>query len=488
MCYLISKFKAIVLFLFVIIISCSNNNLDHDKQIANLMDKYYEVGLFKGSVLVAHNNEVVFEKGYGEANREWQINNTIDTKFRLGSATKPFTAVLTMKLVEEGKINLDGTISDYLSDFRQDIGQKVTIYHLLTHSSGIGLPKMSADEYWDFFQKEWTTKELVKKLCSGELKFEPGSEFQYSSAGHILLGAIMEEVTGLSHEQILKEYILEPYGLKDTGVDYPDKILSKRADGYQTNYGLGNARYKYMPSSHASGSMYSTVEDLYKWDQLLRSDFLSDESKDRMFSHQIESHRGSFGLGWFIDTVRVDNTYQTRVFHAGDVSGFCALYVSVLETGDFVALLANQEGINYYDIAFTILDMLNGIIPEDPKEYLSDRLRITYFDQGIDSLKSLYAKLSQTALNDFTIVEDEIIELGYDVLFVGDIISAIEIFKINVKLHPNSSNAFDSLGEGYLEHGNYQAALHNYQKALELDPANTNALNMIDKIKSILNK
>jgi CubicO group peptidase (beta-lactamase class C family) len=448
------------------------------------MDNYHDVGLFQGSVLVSHNNEIVFEKGYGEANKEWHIQNTVDTKFRLGSATKPFTAVLIMKLVEGGILDLKGKVSDYLPYYRTDTGTQVSIHHLLTHSSGISMPEMTMEDYWDFFQKKWSTRQLVDSLCQGNLKFLPGTKFSYSSAGYIVLGAILEEVTGKPYARVLSEYILDPYLLKGTGVDNPQDIIPKRSSGYQTNYGFGNARFKYMPSSHASGSLYSTVQDLYLWDQLLRSDdFLSNKTKSLMYSPQIESHRGAFGYGWFIDAVKVSNSIQTRVFHAGDVSGFCALYVRVLESGDFVALLSNQEGLNYYDIAFSLLDLLNGITPEDPKEYLSDLLRDVYFSEGLEALKTRYSSLEPEDWEDFTIDENEINELGYDILTVGDAAGAIQVFKINVELHPNSANAYDSLGEGFLAIGDIEMALANYKKSLRLDPENKNAKKMIESIR-----
>lgn len=468
---------------FTLFVSCSVQDSNLSEQIGHLMDRYHEVGLFKGAVLVSHKNEIVYARGYGKANREWHIQNTVDTKFRLGSATKPFTAVLTMKLAEEGMLDLSGKVSDYLPDYRTDTGTQISIRNLLTHSSGIRMPKQSNEEYWDFFRKEWSTDELVKQLCEGDLAFEPGSQFRYSSAGYILLGAIIEAVTGKSYERVLSDYILTPYNLEGTGVDDPEKILPKRASGYQTNYGLGNARYKYMPGSHGSGSMYSTVRDLYLWDQLLRSDFLNNKSKKSMFSPQVEHRKGSFGYGWFIKTVGVDGAIQTRVYHGGDVSGFCAFYVRVLETGDFVALLSNQEGLNYYDIAFTLLDLLNGITPEDPKEYLSDLLRITYYSAGLEKMKAKYSSLKAKGLENFSVIESEILELGYDILRVGNKAAAIAVFKINVEIHPNSALAFDCLGDGFFAIEDWDTAMENYQKALKIDPENKNAKKMIEAIR-----
>lgn len=471
-------------FFCVLVLSCARQDAGVSRKLEALMDQYHALDQFQGAVLVSQNNEIVFEKGYGEADREWHIPNTSDTKFRLGSATKTFTASLTMRLVQEGLLKLSGMVSEYLPDYRPDTGRTITIHHLLTHSSGIQLPDMALEEYWSFFQNEWSTDELVTKLCSGDLIFDPGTRFSYSSAGFMLLGAIIEEVTGITYEGALDKYIFGPYGLVGTGVDDPERILPCRASGYQTNYGYGNARYKYMPSSHASGALYSTVRDLFQWDQVLRSgEFLSDESVNLMHSFQIESHRGPFGYGWFMDAVEVSGLIQTRVFHAGDVSGFCALYVRVLETGDFVALLSNREGINYYEIGFSLLDILNGIAPKEPKELLADVLRRVYFSHGFDALRTTCESLQHENLENLRVDEDEMNELGYDILLTGDATAALEVFKINVELHPESSNAYDSLGEGYLSIGDTNLAEENYTKSLGLNPNNQNAINVLKSIQ-----
>jgi CubicO group peptidase (beta-lactamase class C family) len=477
----------IILFFSLMPITSCESLLNTESSIEDLMRQYHEIGQFNGAVLVSHNNRVIFEGAFGEANREWNIRNTIDTKFRLGSATKPFTAALIMKLVEEGKIDLDGVVSDYLPEFRRDIGQIVTIHHLLTHSSGVTMREMTTEQYWDFFQRRLTKQQLIDSLCSGDLAFKPGERFSYSSAGYMLLGAVIESVTGKSYAQVLQEQIFDPFEMHDTGIDDPDVILSKRASGYQTNYGLGNARYKYMPNSYSSGALYSTVRDLYKWDQALNSnDFLNENSKNLMFSPKLETHRGPFGYGWFIRKILVADSTQTRVFHAGDVSGFCAIIVRTLETNDCVVLLSNQEGLHYYDIAFNILNILNGQEPDHPREYVADVLRNAIFSEGLDVALENFGKVKSRGLEHYNTDEDEIVELGYDLLNIKRIFEAITVFNINVELHGRSPNAYNSLGEACFKAGKYQEALANYQKALELDPGNENVSMMIQKIKNIL--
>jgi CubicO group peptidase (beta-lactamase class C family) len=204
----------------------------------------------------------------------------------LGSITKQFTAALILQLVEEGKLKLDGKISDYLPRYRKDIGQGVIIHHLLTHTSGIpsytGRPDFMKETSRDPFGVE----EFVEKYCSDDLEFEPGSRFRYNNSGYFLLGAIMEKLTGRPYEQALRERILDPLEMKNTGYDHPQTILEKRAAGYErTLDGWRNAPYLDMSIPYAAGSLYSTVEDLFLRDQgLYWVPVLSDSSRQRMFT------------------------------------------------------------------------------------------------------------------------------------------------------------------------------------------------------------
>jgi CubicO group peptidase (beta-lactamase class C family) len=261
----------------IVLLLCQQTLLAQDKsakiqEVLTLAHKYRQ---FNGTALVAENGKVIYKGAFGLANMEWAIPNTPDTKFRLGSITKQFTATLIMQLVEQGKIKLDGKLSDYLPDYRKDIGEKVTIHHLLTHTSGIpsytGLPKF----FEDVSRNPYKVDEFVKKYASGDLQFEPGSKFAYNNSGYFLLGAIIEKVTGKPYEQVLKENILDRVGMNNTGYDHHDTILQKRAAGYsKTPDGYTNAPYLDMSIPYAAGSMYSTVEDLYLWDQALYTDKL----------------------------------------------------------------------------------------------------------------------------------------------------------------------------------------------------------------------
>ena len=181
-------FAATILLVFASLASAQ----DHFGKIDALVKQYYDLGLFNGSVLVSDRGKI-YEKGFGPANREWDIPNGPDTKFRLGSITKQFTATLILQLVEQGKIKLDGHITDYLPDYRKHTGDKVTIHNLLTHTSGIPDYTERPDYASDLRLNTFALADFVKKYASGDLEFEPGTKFSYDNGGYFILGAIIEK-------------------------------------------------------------------------------------------------------------------------------------------------------------------------------------------------------------------------------------------------------------------------------------------------------
>jgi len=308
------------------LIACSGNATARDDpgraaKVDALVARYADYGLFAGTVLVSEHDRVLFKKGYGLANREWNIPNTPDVKFRLGSITKQFTSMLVMQQVAKGTIRLDGHLSDYLPYYRKDAGARVTIQHLLTHTSGIPSytdnPKFFPDVSRDFYPVD----AFVKQFCSGDLEFEPGTRFHYDNSGYFLLGAILEQVTGQKYDALLKAQILGPLGMNDTGYDRFADILPKRATGYDR--GLGEIRNSVdldMALPYAAGSLYSTVDDLYKWDQALYTDrLLSAELKAKMFTPFLEH----YAFGWAVRKVppTEPGAGQTIIEHEGGING-----------------------------------------------------------------------------------------------------------------------------------------------------------------------
>ena len=450
---------------------------DKARKIDELVSLYSKYGQFNGSALVAENGKVILKKGYGLANMEWNIPNQPDTKFRLGSITKQFTATLILQLVEQGKIKLDGKLTDYLPDYRKDTGAKITIHNLLSHTSGVPNYTAIPGFFQNISRNPFAVDDFIKKYASGDLDFEPGTKFSYSNSGYFLLGAIVEKVTGKSYEQVLKENILDPLGMKNSGYDHYSTIISKRATGYsKTPRGYENAPYLDMTIPYAAGSLFSTVEDLFLWDQALYGDkILSAKSKELMFKPNLSN----YGYGFVMAKVTLGpNKMEVPVIqHNGGINGFSTTIVRLVNDKRLIVLLDNAEHGQYLDkIASGIASILYNQPYEDPKQSIAETLFETIGEKDVASAIKQYRELKAgPTAKQYDFAETELNVLGYRLLQMKKVADAIEIFKLNVEAFPQAANAYDSLGEGYMVHGDKDLAIANYRKSLELNPKNTNA-------------
>src|SRR5215831_5072972 len=390
-----TKLPAIVLAVTAMV-SFSSTALAQDKaaKIDQLISLYNKYGEFNGAALVADNGQVIFKKGYGLANMEWNIPNAPDTKFRLGSITKQFTATLILQLVEQGKIKLDGKLIDYLPDYRKDTGGKVTIHNLLSHTSGIPNYTALPGFFQNVSRNPFTVDDFIKKYASGDLEFEPGTKFVYSNTNYFLLGAIVEKLTGKKYEQVLKEKIFDPVGMKSTGYDHWATILEKRATGYtKTPAGFENAPYLDMSIPYAAGSLYSTVEDLYLWDQALYGDHvLSASSKELMFKPNLND----YGYGFFMRKTSLGpNKFQVPVIeHNGGINGFATTIVRMPDHKRLVVLLDNTEqGAKLDQMATRVMSILYDQPYESPKRSIADLLLSTIVKQDVASGIKQYREL-----------------------------------------------------------------------------------------------
>ena len=239
---------------------------DARDRIDALLARYQELGLFDGSALVADAGQVVLRKGYGLANIEWAIANTPDTKFRLGSLTKQFTATLVMQLVERGQINLSAPITRYLPDYSTKTGARITIHQLLNHTSGIvGYTELPA--FGETARNPYTPAKFAETFFAKlDLLFEPGAKYSYNNSAYFLLGVILEKVTGQPYDRLLRERIFTPLEMRDSGQDSTRPLLARRASGYDKRFDgtFVNTGYLDMTQPYAAGSLYSTVDDLYR--------------------------------------------------------------------------------------------------------------------------------------------------------------------------------------------------------------------------------
>jgi len=458
---------------------------DNAAKIDKLMSQYADCCSFTGTVLVSDHDKVIFKKGYGLANREWNIPNTPEVKFRLGSITKQFTSMLIMQQVARGTIKLDGHLSDYLPYYRHDTGSTVTISQLLSHTSGI--PESSDDPksrlFAELSRSDYTVDDFVKKFCSGDLQFEPGTKYRYDNTGYFLLGAILEHVTGKTYETLLKENIFVPLGMKDSGYDHHADILAKRASGYQQDLaGVVNARYADMPLPYAAGALYSTVEDLYKWDQALYTDKLvPNDLKQKLFTPNLEN----YGYGWAIRAIPADEpgAGQTMIAHGGSINGFNTLEQRLVGDHDLIVIFNNTPGANLIDMVKGIRAILYGQEPAVPKRWLVPDLGETLVNRGADAAVAQYRELKHTNPQSFNFDERALNQLGNMLLEKGRNADAIAIFRLNVEEYPKSGNVYGSLAEAYAKDGQKQQAITNYRKSLALDPKNQNAANKLKELE-----
>lgn len=454
-------------------------------KIDEVMTAANKYRLFNGSVLVAENGQVIYKKGFGLANMEWNIPNTPDTRFRLGSITKQFTATLILQLVEQGKIKLDGKLTDYLPDYRRDNGAKITVHQLLNHTSGIPSYTSLLGFMNDVSRNPFKVDDFVKKFASKDLEFEPGSKFSYNNSGYFLLGAIIERVTGQTYEQVLKERILDPLGMKNTGYDHHDSIIEKRAAGYEkTSEGFKNAGYLDMSIPYAAGSMYSTVEDLYLWDQALYTDrVLSAQSKELMFKPNLSD----YAYGWAIAKARLGSGTETvpEIAHGGGINGFSTSIVRLPAQKHLIVFLDNtSQGANLGRLKRAVTNILYGQPYDVPRMSFTEAMLKLTDQNGVAVAIAFYRSLKTTHAKVYDFSEPELNRLGYQLLQAKKTKEAIEIFKLNVEIFPQSANTYDSLGEAYTITGNTELAIQNFKKSIELNPQNIAATAMLKRLEN----
>jgi len=457
---------------------------DKAAKIDELMKVYNSYRQFNGAVLVAENGKVIFKKGYGMANMEWNIPVETDTKFRLGSITKQFTSMLILQLVQEGKIKLEGKLTDYLPDYRKDTGDRITIHQLLNHTSGIpsytGLPNF----FQEISRNPYSVSDFVKKYTSGDLEFEPGTKWNYNNSGYFLLGAIVESVTGKPYEQALKERIFDPVGMKNTGYDHYATILAKRAAGYEKRPGgFINAPYLDMSLPYAAGSLYSTVEDLYLWDQALYTDkLLSAQLKELWYKPGLSN----YAYGWVVRNAPLgaQDEQVTIIEHGGGINGFNTLISRMPDSKNLIVLLNNTGGTKLGEMFQKISAILFGKPYKPPVRDIADPLFDTVMAKDVQAAIKQYRELKETQKDAYDFSEGQLNGLGYRLMQMKRVKDAIEIFKLNVEMFPQGFNPYDSLAEAYMENDDKSLAIQNYKKSLELNPKNTNAVEKLKKLEA----
>ncbi|HEX8247150.1 MAG TPA: serine hydrolase [Pyrinomonadaceae bacterium] len=334
-----------------------------NQEVAAKVDEYMNalvnVKGFGGAVLVARDGKPIVGHGYGLANVELNVANTAQTKFRLGSLTKQFTAGAILLLQERGKLNVRDGICKYLQDCPA-AWQTITIHQLLTHTSGIANITALAD--WEAKKTlPATLAQNIARFRDLPLEFKPGEQFKYSNSNYLLLGALVEKASGTSYEAFMKENVFAPLKMADTGLDHSAQILKNRAAGYsRVGETLVNASYIEMSIPSAAGALYSTVEDLLRWDQALYTEnFLTRKSLDAMFT----AEKNGYAYGWGVGTLN----NRRYIAHTGGIEGFSAHISRFPDARATVIVLLNNDNAPANLVAGDLAAILFGENYEVPK-------------------------------------------------------------------------------------------------------------------------
>jgi CubicO group peptidase (beta-lactamase class C family) len=301
-----------------------------------VVQSYVDAKQFMGSVLVARGDDVVFGKSFGSANLEWNIANTPATKFRIGSMTKQFTAASILLLEERGKLKIDDPVKKYMPD-APAAWDKITIFNVLTHTAG--LPNFTSfPEYAKMQAFPNTPEQIVDTFKNKPLDFEPGSKFSYSNSGYVLLGYLIEKITGASYEKFLQENIFTPIGMKDSGYDSSTAIIERRASGYAPSpAGPVNAEYVHMSVPHGAGALYSTTQDLLEWQLAL---YGGKVLKPESFAKMTTPFKDDYAFGLIVRTT----DGRKQMWHNGGIQGFNSSMAWYPESKTTIVVLANLNG------------------------------------------------------------------------------------------------------------------------------------------------
>ena len=336
---------------------------DNTARMEEIIHSYVSEKQFMGTVLVARDKTVILDKAYGFANLEWSIQNTPTTKFRLGSVTKQFTAASIFLLQERGKLKIDDPVKKYMPD-APAAWDKITIYHLLTHTSGIpsftGFPDYHSTE-----ATPTTPEQLVGRFRDKPLEFQPGEKWNYSNSGYVLLGYLIEKISGQTYEKFVQENIFTPLGMKDSGYDSNSEIIVHRASGYTPGKdGVQNAGYIDMTIPLSAGALYSTTEDLLRWEQgLFGGKLLSPASLQKMTTPFL--HDYACGL-----SVTTQNGHKV-IDHNGGIEGFNTDLTYYPDEKLTLIALSNLNGPAPEAIVTNIAATIHGekvVLPTERKE------------------------------------------------------------------------------------------------------------------------
>ena len=468
-------FLSSLLALFAPVATAATDSPDIVGQVDAYMTASVKNDHFIGNIVIARGGVPVVNRSYGMANIEWNVPNSPDTVFRIGSLTKQFTAMAVMQLQERGKLKVSDGICIYF-DPCPAAWAPITIRHLLTHTSGI--PNYTSLPDWDqrLSRLPQSRLQLVAAFRDLPLQFVPGEKFRYSNSGYYLLGLIIERAAGQPYATVLEKNIFAPLGMTHTGYEYQRPLIAKRAAGYGwSGNGFVNATDINVDMAYAAGALVSTTGDLLRWDQALNTTKLvSRKSLDEITI----PFKDGYGYGQHMDTA----FGHARVSHGGSIQGFSAYLSRYPDDRLTVIVLSNSEKTSATKVARDLSAIAFGEPVSLPTPRVIDVMWTTIQKTGVAAAVAQYQSLRKQSPDSKELGEDLLNSLGYDLMANKRPTDAVAIFQLAADSFPDSGNAHDSLAEALRNNGQRQQAITHYQKALALDPENDNAKRMLAEL------
>jgi CubicO group peptidase (beta-lactamase class C family) len=338
-------------------------------QYDSLVTAYARNGKFNGVVLVAKNGEIYYKKAFGYRDAEQKIQHDVNDIFQIGSVTKQFTAAIIMQLENEGKLSLNDHLEKYFPGFPN--GNKITIEHLLTHTSGL-------HNYTDDtvltgkadVTKNYSRDEMLKILKKYPADFEPGTKWSYSNSGYSMLGYIIEKVTRKPYEKVVRERILQPLGMTNSGFDFTHLKNKQRSKGYFSVGDVINpAPVVDSTIAYSAGALYSTVDDLLKWERAIFTDKILPQSA---WKKVFTPYKNNYGYGWGIG-----NSYDREYMaHSGGIHGFSSYILRYPQDQLVVIMLDNAMGSSLTTMARQLAAITFGkpvVLPKPKTEIRVDK-------------------------------------------------------------------------------------------------------------------
>lgn len=453
---------------------------DQFKQIDNYIRETIKINQIPGlAVGVIKDGQVIFEQYYGVENLEDSKKVNPASMFRVYSTSKLMTNIGIFQLIEQKKLSLEDPVSKYVEHLPEE-WQNVKVKNLLTHSSGI--PNFIA---FSDILPEYSGSETIERLNKEKMDFTTGKEYRYNQTNYMLLSMIIEKITG----QPFENFILNSqfYDSRNQVV-FSSNALEKIPNRV-IKYNYNAETEKYVKSSDVEGKkaypgngIAITLPAFLKWSTHLSSrDFLDQKTKDLMWEpFEYGNKKDSFAYGWEITKA---NNIPSYGFSGGNVSAYRFF------PHNNMAIVMMSNGYRFFSEQYYLINHIAAIVDKNLTDsyLLAEESIVTEFARpnNPNAEKNYYMIKAKDPKWNF---EDSLNNIGYILLRNSRFNEALKVFALNVKEHPQSANAFDSLGESYLAVKNYALALENYKKSLELNPENNNALNMIGKIKDLIKK